>query len=171
MRPPAQIKPWLSVEEMFQWLRNSPDKQTYKRRLAIWLTLVGKLHANNVAKVIGASTQAVWLWIRQYNHAGTSGLNRKGRGGRRWYFMKYDEEIRLLKPFLLKIQAGDIPKVINIKQAAEQKLGRKVSMPYVYRLLQRHGWAETIAQSKSTTKTPVPPDSFEKISRPWLRHS
>ena len=106
MRPPARIKSWLSIEKMFQWLQSAPDEPAYKRRLAIWLTYTGKLHANKVAKVLGVSTQAVWLWIRQYNDSGPSGLKRNGRGGRRWGFMTLQQEAELLRPFIRKARSG-----------------------------------------------------------------
>ena len=169
MQPPAYIKPWLSIEKMFQWLQGASDESSYKRRLAIWLTHTGKLHAPKVAELLGVSTQAVWLWIRQYNTAGPEGLERKGRGGRRWGFLTSQQEAELLKPLISQARLGDTPKPIEIKQLVEKKLGRKVSMPYIYRLLARHGWADAIAQSKSRDKTSSLENNFQKLTHPWLR--
>ena len=70
MRRPAQIKPWLSPEEMMIWVRESPTRDAYQRRLAIWLTYVGPFHAREVADMLCVSKQAVWLWIGQYNRDG-----------------------------------------------------------------------------------------------------
>ncbi|MFC1738767.1 transposase [Planctomycetota bacterium] len=169
MRPSAYIKPWLSIEKMFQWLQKASDESSYKRRLAIWLTYTGKLHAPKVAELLGISTQAVWLWIRQYNTSGPDGLERKGRGGRRWDFMTPQQEAKLLKPLISKARSGVAPKPIVIKQLVEKKVGRKVSMPYIYRLLARHGWSDAIAQSKSRDRTSPAKDNFQKLTRPWLR--
>lgn len=168
MRPPAKIKPYLSVEKMFKWLQNAPDQASYKRRMAIWLTFTGKLHAPTIAEILGVSTQAVWLWIRQYNTKGPLGLYRKGRGGRRWAFLKLQEEAELIKPLLRKAKSGSAPKALQIKQIIEQKLGRKVSMPYVYRLLHRNNWYETIAQSNPVSDFSKE-DTFQRFSQPWLR--
>ena len=110
MRPCARIKPWQSIEKMFQWLQDAADESSYKRRLAIWLTHTGKLHAGKVAEILGVSTQAVWLWIRQYNNAGPGALERKGRGGRCWGFMSLQKETELLKPFIRKARSGYPPK-------------------------------------------------------------
>ncbi len=171
MRPAARVKSWLSTEKMFQWLQSAPDGSSYKRRLAIWLTHTRRLHANKVAETVGVSIQAVWLWVRQYNNKGPAGLERTGRGGRRWAFMTPKQEAKLLKPFIQKAGVGSPPKPAEIKQAIEKKLGRKVSMPYVYRLLARHGWSDVIAQSKLTAKPTILQDNFEKLSRPWLRQT
>ena len=35
MRPPAQIEPWLSPEDLQTWVREAPDKASYQRRRAI----------------------------------------------------------------------------------------------------------------------------------------
>ena len=169
MRQPAAIKSWLSIEKMFQWLQDAPDESSYKRRTAIWLTHTGKLHAKKVAETLGVSTQAVWSWIRQYNTYGPDGLERKGRGGRRWAFLTIKQEAELLKPFIRRARLGRPPKAAEIKQLIEQKLQRKVSAPYIYRLLHRHGWAEIIAQSKQHVPSDALQDNFKKFSRPWLR--
>jgi transposase len=73
MRRPAQIKPWLSEEELLAWLRDSPDRPSYQRRLTIWLTWTKALHAEEVAQMLGVSKQAIWLWIGQYNKEGPEG--------------------------------------------------------------------------------------------------
>ena len=83
MRRPAQIKPWISPEEMMVWVREAPGRDAYQKRLAIWLTHIGPFHAHQVADMLCVSKQAVWLWIGQYNRQGPEGLHRQGRGGRR----------------------------------------------------------------------------------------
>ena len=67
MRRPARIEPWLSTDEVLAWLRDAGERDAYRKRLAIWLTVVGPFHAHEVARMLGVSTQAVWLWIGQYN--------------------------------------------------------------------------------------------------------
>ena len=157
------------MEKMFEWLQNAPNEASYKRRLAIWLTHTGRLHAGTVADTLGVSTGAVWLWIKEYNSYGPNGLKRKGRGGRRWGFMTMEQEADLLKPLVRKIRSGQLVKTAAIKEAVEQKLGRIVSNSYVYRMLNRHQWGEIIAQSRAKESNKTGKDDFQKFSRPWLR--
>ena len=168
MKKPAQIKPWLTVEQMFQWLQESPDEAAHKRRMTIWLIHTGRLHASKISEILGVSVQAVWLWTNQYNTKGPKGLERKGRGGRCWAFLSRQREAELLKPFIAKARSGNIPKASEIRPVFEQELKRKVSMPYIYRLLVRHGWSQIVSQS-SRVRKPKATDDFEKITRPWLR--
>jgi len=171
MAQPVKIKPWLSVEKMFQWLQNAPDDKAHKRRMAIWLTHTGRLDAVKVAQILDISTPALWLWIRQYNSEGPKGLDRTGRGGRRWAFMTESQEAEFLAPFIRLIQNGKEIKPAQIKKAVEKKLRRKVSAAYIYRLLARHQWDDIIAQSKLAAKAPPRDDDFQKLSRPWQRVS
>lgn len=97
MRLPARIQPWLSTEGLQAWLREAPDKSSYQRRLAIWLTGVSRLPAHRVAESLCVSKQAVWLWIAQYNRQGPEGLHRVGRGGRRWAWLSWEQEQRFLQ--------------------------------------------------------------------------
>jgi len=171
MRPPAQIKPHLEIDKMFQWLQNAPDEASYRRRMAVWLTHTGNLHAPIVAKALGVSPQAVAAWIRQYNKLGPDGLKRPGRGGRRHALTTPDKEAQILAPFIKMAKSGRIPKTPQIKLAVENALGRKVSLPYVYRLLARHGWNEIVAQSGQKDTVTKQIDDFQKIARPWLRNT
>jgi len=65
MRGPAQIESWLSKEELLAWVREAADREAYQKRLAIWLTKIGPFPAYEVARMLGISKQAVWLWTGQ----------------------------------------------------------------------------------------------------------
>ncbi len=168
MRPPATIEPWMSAVKMERWAAEAPDENTGKRRLAVWLTHIKKLHAHEVSDHLGVSVQAVWLWIGQYNREGPAGLDRKGRGGRRKAFMTPRQEKKILRPFLHQIRASRPARAAVIKEAVEAKLGRKVSFPYIYSLMSRHGWAQTIAESHFAS-SPKKEDTFTRLSAPWRR--
>src|SRR4030042_218001 len=92
MRGPAQIWSWISEEELLVWIREAADRETYQKRLAIWLTKIGPFHAHEVARMLGVSKQAVWLWVGQYNKEGPEGLVRQGRGGRRSFLLSVVRE-------------------------------------------------------------------------------
>jgi transposase len=140
MRPPASIEPWLSTESMQVWVREAPDKSSFQRRLAIWLTHIGRLAAHQVAELLCASKQAVWLWISQYNQQGPEGLDRQGRGGRRWAFLSVEEEERFLEKFQQQAAGGEILTARQLHAQLVKATGREVSLGYLYRLLHRHGW-------------------------------
>jgi transposase len=140
MRPPAEMVLWLSTEDLQTWVREAPDKASYQQRLAIWLTHVKRLSAHRVAQSFCVLTPAVWRWVRQYNHQGPEGLHRAGRAGRRWAFLKWEQEQHFLEKRLQAAARGEVLTAKQLHRQLQKIAGRDVSLGYVYRLLGRHGW-------------------------------
>jgi transposase len=140
MQIPAQIKPWLTVEEMMVWVREAPTKESYRHRLAIWLTYIGPFHAQRVAELLAVSVPSVWHWVKEYNNRGPSGLEGPGSGGRRWSFLSWSEEQEMLQSFYLHAGKGEIINAKKIHRNICERLKKEVSIDYVYKLLHRHGW-------------------------------
>jgi hypothetical protein len=92
MRKPSALSPWFTPTQLAAWVQEAPDKGAYQRRLAIWLTQAGPFAAHRVAELLAVSTQAAWKWLGEYNALGPQGLERHGRGGRRWRFLTLDQE-------------------------------------------------------------------------------
>ena len=166
MGTPIRVKSWLGIEQMYQWLQRADDESSRTRRLALWLIYTGELGVSAVSSTLGVSKQAIWLWVRQYNDLGPAGIERTGRGGRRWGFMTISQEAQLLKPFIAKAKSRQLPKAAEIKRAVEKKTSRKVSMSYVYRLLARHDWSGIIARSRQPK---TKPGTFQELTKPWKR--
>ena len=163
-------KEWIAQDKMFVWLLESTDEFSLKRRLSIWLFQVVGLSASRIAEIIGISKQAVWLWNRDYNLKGPKSITRRGRGGRNWAFLTIEQEKSIINFFINKSHQGQKVKPIVIKQKIEQVLERKVSMPYVYRLLKRHNWYEKVMKYDPEKIKSHPEINFESISRPWKRN-
>lgn len=154
---------------MFQWVQDSPDQASHKCRMSIWLTHTGRLHADKVAGILGVSKQAVWLWIRQYNQAGPSGLDRMGRGGRRWGLLTSEEEKQLLAPLVRQARSGHRVRPSDVQRVVEERLNRDVSKSYIYKLLKRHRWSDTTGMSRPKRLSESSQDTFGRLSTPWLR--
>jgi transposase len=164
MRPPAHIEPWLDTEDLQTWVREAPDKASYQRRLAIWLTHVGRLAAHQVAEFLCASKQAVWLWIAQYNQHGPEGLQRQGRGGRRWAYLTEKEEQTFLRQWLPRAAEGRVLTAQQLRSQLEKRLHRSVSLGYVYGLLHRCGWRKLGPRPRHPQANPSAQQRFKKNS-------
>jgi transposase len=162
MRPPARIEAWLSTEDLQTWVREAPDKASYQRRLAIWLTHVGQWAAHQVGEFLCVSKQAVWLWISQYNQRGPEGLQRQGRGGRRWAYLSVEEEEAFLQPWLPRAAQGQVLTAQQLRGQVERRLGRRVSQGYVYRLLHRCGWRKLGPRPRHPKAKPKAQERFKK---------
>jgi transposase len=162
MRRPAQIKPWLSEEELLVWLRDSPDRASYQRRLSIWLTWTKALQAEEVAQMLGVSKQAIWLWIGQYNKEGPEGLWRQGRGGRRWSLLELKEEQRVLERWAKRAQQGEVITARQLLPEVQKAVGQEVSLAYIYKLLKRHGWRKLGPRPRHVKASRETQESFKK---------
>ena len=169
MRPAARIKDWMNQDEMLLWLNEAADKASYQRRMAIWLTYTGRIHAHKVALMLGISTQSVWAWISRYNTVGPTGLHRQERGGRKWAFMSTDAEKEILLNLLKHTKNTRLPDVNTVKLTVEQKLGKKVSLPYIYKLLKRHNWPRLEYHPEAESTYQKTENNFKKFAQPWKR--
>jgi len=165
MRPPAQIKPWLSPEDLAVWVREAPHKDAYQKRLAVWLTYLRR-PAPEIADLLQVSIPAVWLWIRQYNHQGPAGLIRQGRGGRRWSYLSEEEEAELLRSWEERALRGEVLTASHLLPEVEQRVGKKVSLDYVYKLLHRHQWRKLGPRPRHVKADRQAQAEFKKNSRP-----
>jgi transposase len=168
MRKPSSLSPWFSVEQLVAWVKESPDKTAYQRRLAIWLTHVGPFTAHRVAYLLAVSTQAVWKWVAEYNTLGPTGLDRKGRGGRRWGLMTLEEERAFLAEHLSEAESVGLLTAKQLASALAKGLGQEVSIDYIYGLLHRHQWRKLTPRPHHAKQNPALAEVFKKNS---LKHS
>lgn len=165
MRKPSSLSPWFSPAQLMAWVKEAPDKAAYQRRLAIWLTHAGPFPAHRVAQLLAVSTQAVWKWLGEYNTVGPGGLDRKGRGGRRWGLMTLDEERAFLAEHLAQAETGDLLTAKQLRPALAKAAGQPVSLDYVYRLLHRHAWRKLSPRPHHAQQDPEVAAAFKKNSR------
>jgi transposase len=166
MRKPSAIQPHLSPEDLAQWVREAETRDEYQKRLTVWLTYIGPFHAQQVASMLQISVQAVWLWIGQYNASGPEGLGRKGRGGRRWSFLSWEDESKLMESFFERAGKGEIITVKQVYPEVCKALGKDVSMDYVYRLFHRHTWRKIGPRPRHIKANPLLQEEFKKNSPP-----
>jgi transposase len=165
MRKPARIKAWLNETDWGQWTREAQEVGELRRRLSVWLTFWGYA-AHEVAYWLQVSKQAVWLWVGQYNRQGPGGLEREGRGGRRWGFLSLEQEAHLLSGWERRAQQGQVLTAKAFRPWLAQATGRAVSMAYVYRLLKRHRWRKLGPRPRPVKASVRKQEAFNKTSRP-----
>ena len=166
MKRPADIKPWMTPEELAVWVREAPTRPSYQMRLAIWLTHIGPFYAHEVARMLQVSKDAVWRWVGQYNKQGPEGLDRKGRGGRRWAFLSWAEEDAVLRSLEARAAKGDILTAKQIRPEIQRAVGgEEVSLAYVYRLLARHQWRKLGPRPHHVKADREAQEAFKKTSR------
>ena len=148
LRKPALIRPWLSEKELQAWVRKASSRDEYERRVAVWMTFSGPFPAHQVASLLLVSKQAIWLWIGQYNRLGPTGLQRQGRGGRRRAYLSLRQEAALLKRLQKRVQRGEAPTAKEVQDEVSKLTRKKVSISYIYRLLDRIAWRKSGSRAR-----------------------
>ncbi len=165
MRRPAEVAPWVSETELLEWLRDAITVAEHQRRMAVWLTHFRRWHACEIAEMLGVSVQAVWKWVGQYNHQGPTGLERRGRGGRRWFYMSEEQERALLGSLEERAAQGDLMTARQILPLVSKAAGREVSLGYVYGLLHRRAWRKLGPRPHHVKGDAEAREQFKKNSR------
>jgi transposase len=164
MRRPAQLSPWLEEIELLSWLREAETADEHRKRMCVWLTHLGRFQAHEVAEIIGVSLPSVWRWVGQYNRQGPTALGRSRRGGRRWGYMSEDAERSLLASFAKRALAGDVTTAKQLHMDISRKLGQKVSLAYVYKLLHRNHWRKLGPRPRHVKADRNIQEAFKKTS-------
>ena len=163
--------PWLTTDQLMAWVKEAPDKDAYQRRLAIWLTHSARLPAHRLADLLLVSVQSVWKWLGEFNSLGPAGLDRKGRGGRRWALMTLQEEREFLAQQFARAESGDLLTAKQLHPELCSRLGQEVSLDYVYKLLHRHEWRKLAPRPRHAKHDPAVATAFKKTPGNARSHS
>lgn len=140
---------------------------------AVLLPLEFGLSLEQTAQAIGVSVGWACQLRRSFIlQGGKAPVDEARPGGRRRENMTRKAEAEFLEPFFEKAKTGGILVVGEIKNALDQRLGRRVALASAYNLLHRHGWrklapdkrhpqADVAAQEdwKKNSPTPLPKSS------------
>ena len=154
MARPASGKEVLA--EAKEALAKARTVKELRQAQAVILPLELGFSMDQVAAVIGVSRSwACQLRMGFIRSGGAQAATKRKQGGRRRENMsKAEEESTFLAPFLDKAVQGGILVVGEIKNALEQRLGRKTALASIYNLLHRHNWRK-LAPDKRHPKTDV----------------
>jgi hypothetical protein len=111
MRKPPELKKWLNNKALQAWANEAQDLKNYKRRLAIVLTQVHRLYADEIAEVLDVSVSTILSWISKYKQKGPKGFDFEKKGGRRHQKITKKQEKELVAKFLKLYESGEIDSV------------------------------------------------------------
>jgi transposase len=156
--------PHLSYEEILQRIK----KTVGFWRVQKWLVILNALADPRPAKEIGLHTglaeQTVHNLISQYNRLGPDIVEGPGKGGRRRSYLTWEEEVQFLGAFKIQAITGRVATAIEIKEALQSRLGRKVHKTTVYRMLKRHGWRKVAPRPFHVDAKKEEQETFKKTT-------
>jgi transposase len=162
----AKLAEHLKEEDIKAKMRASKVRDQFQRWQAIYLTMKG-LRAEIVAEYLGTTQGTVHQWIYQYNHYGPESFILQGRGGRRFGFLKLEEEKALLEDMRTNAEHGKIITAFAIREHIEKRVGKSVSKDYLYDLLHRHGWRKIMPRPRHPKANKERQEEFKKNFGNW----
>ena len=156
--------PHLSKEEIQERIKTTVGFWRVQKWLVIWNALVDPRPAREIALHTGIAEQSVHNLISKYNRVGPEVVEGPGKGGRRRFYLNWDEEASFLESFKQAALTGQIATAAEIKRALESRLGHNVHKSMVYKLLKRHGWRKLVPRPFHVDADKQEQEAFKKTS-------
>ena len=154
--------PHLSKEEIQERIKATGGFWRVQKWLVIWNALVDPRPAGEIALHTGLAEQSVHNLISKYNRLGPDAVEGPGKGGRRRFYLSWNEEALFLESFKQAALTGQIATVAEIKAALERRIGHKIHKTTVYRLLKRQGWRKVMPRPFHVDADKEEQEAFKK---------
>lgn len=135
-----KIKEHLTDEEILEKIRSVKGFWRVQRWMVIYQAKIEGGRAEDIAKRFNISKATVNCLTSAYNRLGVAGVDTIGKDRRQRAYLSIKEEADFLKPFFLLASKGGLTTIRKIHIAFEKKVGKKVHINTIYRLLARNGW-------------------------------
>lgn len=127
------------VKELKQALKNKENAQHHRKIQALILYSESQ-NLTAAAKSVGFVHQTVRNLLNRYQEGGLEAILTDKRGGRRRYYLTYEEEKNFLEEQMNSAMDGEFVTISSLHQAYQEKVGQKTTREGFYALLKRHGW-------------------------------
>ena len=163
---------WEVLKQAKEQVTKAKTVEDLKKAQAVVLPLEMRLTMEQTAEAIGVSMGWACKLRRQFiRDGGMRQKDRPNRGGRRRENMTREEEAAFLSPFFEKAGSGGILVVSEIKQAIEERLGRKIALASAYNLLHRHHWRKIVPDKRHAKADVNAQEEWKKNSPTSSRRS
>ncbi len=164
MNKKTKAKPHLTSLEVKQRMKTTVGFWRVQKWLIIHNALNYSLSAEEIADRLAVTESLVHKTVSEYNRYGPAAIETKGKGGRRHSYLSSSEEQNFMGGFIEKAQKGYIATASEIKQAYEQRIGKKVHKTTIYRLLDRNNWRKVVPLPHHPQKDKQAQEAFKKTS-------
>jgi len=145
-------------------------KEKNVSQLRIWQTLYYVktnygVEAKSISDLFGLAVSTIYHHVQNYNKFGKEGVVLNSRGGRKRFYLAFDEEKIILDSLYKNAKAGLILTMNDIRSVFEEKIGHSVSDDYLWDIFKRHNWSKKAPRPKNPQQDLEAQDEFKKNSR------
>ncbi|MGN1456565.1 MAG: transposase [Acutalibacteraceae bacterium] len=138
------------IEIIREARRKNKDKRVEARLKALQIRAEGKT-SKEASEATGFHSAYISQIIAKYCKGGIEAITGNHYKGNRRN-MSYEEEEKILAPFLEKAEKGEIINVSEIESAYQKAVGHSIGTAQIYYVLHRHGWRKIMPRSRHPKK-------------------
>lgn len=159
-----------TVRRAHQQVEIARTAEEMRRALAVILPAELGVTQAHAAQVLGIGLAT----LKRYQ-AGIFGevhkksRQRRSRGGRHNETISLEAESDFLGEWAQKASDGGVVVVGQLREALQRRVGAKIPLYTMYRMLTRHGWRKVAPDTRHPKSDPVAQEAYKKNSRGyWL---
>ncbi len=154
MARPQRIYSEQEKIEIKRAYKKSKNVKEQKRLLCLKLRIVRGYSSNNIASIVGYSSEFVDHIISNYNRFGLEVIAPKKQGGNHRN-LTVEQEKEFLNSFSKLAEEGKMLEVSDIIKSYEELVGKTGVKSVVYKMLARHGWRKVMPRAQHPDKSSV----------------
>lgn len=167
-------KPQRLTEETIAYARQqvqvAQGSEALRKALSILLPAELGITQTRAADLLGigvATVKRYQVFIQRQAHGRITTTG--ARGGRHNETIPLDLEQAFLADWTHQAAHGEVVLVKQLRQDLQRRVGRRIPLYTVYRMLARHGWRKVAPDTKHPKGDPAAQAAFKKTSAPaWL---
>jgi len=167
-------KPQKLTEETIEYARQQVQVargvEPLRKALSVLLPAELGITQARAAGLLGIGVATVkryqaWLYRQAYGQAAATGP----RGGRHNETIPLELEKAFLADWAAQAERGEVVFVQQLRQDLQRRVGQRIPLYTVYRILARHGWRKVAPDTQHPKGDPAAQEAFKKTSAPcWL---
>jgi transposase len=137
--------------------------QDWRQLEAIWLREKLEMSGRETAAALNYELQTVHVLWHRWRKLGLAMFeNRRSPGGRRHAYLSPAEEREFLETMAVDSESGSLVTAEQIRQRLESRIGKRIALTTVYRMLYRHGWRKVSPRKRHPKTKPELQEAIKK---------
>ena len=159
-----------AVHRAHQQVETAQTAEEMKRALAVILPAELGVTQARAAHVLGIGLATLKRYqAGMFREVHKKGPQRQRRGGRHNETISLETECAFLGEWARKASAGGVVVVGQLREALQRRVGAKIPLYTMYRMLARHGWRKVAPDTRHPKSDPAAQEAYKKNSRGcWL---
>jgi len=152
----------MDIEAIEKGMKEAENASDFKRYQTFYLRLKKELPVEKISEITGLAKSTIRNLHSRCRQKGTKAIKTRKRGGKHNYYLTLEEERKFLKSLEKEAYKSGRLNVKTVHAAFEEKVGTRVALYTVYKLLHRHGWRKIVPRPRHPKADKKAQDVFKK---------